>query len=399
MGAPPHSKVRQDIRELNHRVIEARREFHQHPELSWEEHDTQVRILRRLSAIPGLEDVRPIARTGATAFVRGNGEPCVVWRADIDALPVPEKSGLPFASQNPGVMHACGHDAHIAIALGIAELLAADPSALPGSVRFVFQPAEESCGGAEACIADGVLDVPHVARALGLHISADLAIGSVNVAPGPFIAAPTTFTLELSGLGGHAAAPHQAVDSVVVAAHLVTALQTVVSRSIAPMETVVLTVGKLEAGYRGNVIAESATLSGTIRTYTDAMRDLTIRRVEEIAAGVCAAFGASFTLAHDTTCPPLVNDDHVTSIVRAEAEAFFGAGHVVAAPSMGAEDMSVFLEARPGCYFWLGARNEAREIAGRHHDAAFAIDEDALALGVEFGARVIEANLRDLAQS
>ncbi len=379
------------------RLVETRREFHQFPELSWEENDTQVRILRHLNAIPGLEDIRPIARTGATALVRGADDACVLWRADIDALPVPEKSGLPFASQNPGVMHACGHDTHMAMAIGIAELLAGERESLPGSVRFVFQPAEESCGGADACIADGILDVPRVGRALGLHISADLPIGSINVAPGPFFAAPTAFTIELTGLGGHAAAPHQAVDTVVVAAHVVTALQTVVSRSTAPTETVVVTVGKLQAGYRGNVIAESATLTGTIRTYTPAMRALTIRRVEEVTAGICAAFGATFTFEHDTTCPPLVNDGHVTGVVTEQAVEFFGGDQIVGAASMGAEDMSVFLEARPGCYFWLGARNDAKGIMGRHHDAAFAIDEDALQLGVEFGARVIEANLRDLA--
>jgi amidohydrolase len=387
------------VRKLAPALVANRREFHQHPELSWEEYETQRRILERLNAIAGLEDVRPIARTGATALLRRDAHaPVVLWRADIDALPVPEQSGLPFASQNAGVMHACGHDAHIAIALGLAELLAAPGRVLPGTVRFVFQPAEEACGGSDACIADGVLDHPLVQRALGLHISADVPIGSINVAPGPFFAAPTAFTINIKGRGGHAAAPHQSVDSVVVAAHVITALQTVASRSVPPLDTVVLTVGKVEAGYRGNVIAPFARLQGTIRTYTDEIRQAVLERADRIIAGVCAAFEAEYTFAHDTTCPPLVNDPHIAELVAREAQGYFGPGSVLALPSMGAEDMSVFLRERPGCYFWLGARNEGKGIAGRHHDAEFAIDEDALAYGVEFAARIIEANLRDLAQ-
>jgi amidohydrolase len=268
---------------------------------------------------------------------------------------------------------------------------------MPGSVRFVFQPAEEAAGGADACIADGVLEAPSVARALGLHISADIPIGTINVAPGPFFAAPTAFTIEIAGRGGHAGAPHQAIDAVVVAAHVITALQTVVSRSTAPGEAAVLTIGKVQAGYRGNVIAPSAQLRGTIRTYTPEVRAATLARAEAIIAGVCSAFAATYTFAYETSCPPLVNDAVVTAVVEREARDFFGAANVLAMPTMGAEDMGVFLEHRPGCYFWLGARNESRGIAGRHHDSGFVIDEGALALGVEFAANVVTANLEELA--
>lgn len=382
--------VRPAIRRLEQQLIADRRHLHQHPELSWQEYETQRYLLDRLAAL-GLADVRPIARTGATALVEGaRPGPCVLWRADIDALPVPEKSGLPFASQNDGVMHACGHDAHMAIALALAAWAQAQRERLQGAIRFVFQPAEEASGGAAACIADGVLDNPRVAVALGLHISADIPIGAINLAPGPFFAAPTALRIEITGRGGHAAAPHQAIDAVVVAAHVITALQTVVSRSLPPSEQAVLTIGRVQGGFRGNVIAESATLTGTIRTYSTPIRDLLLRRTEEIVAGVCAAFGATFTLTHQTSCPPLVNDPAVTADVLALARDYFGQGRILGVPTMGAEDMSVFLEARPGCYFWLGARNEAKGIAGRHHDPAFVIDEDALPLGVEFGARIIE---------
>lgn len=369
--------------------------MHAHPELSWHEERTQQVILRRLREL-GLADVRPIARTGATGLVpaaTGNARPATLWRADIDALPVFEKTELPFASTNENVMHACGHDAHTAIALGIAELVQQQRATMDGNVRFVFQPAEESAGGAEACIADGVLDVPHVDRVLGLHISADIPIGAINVAAGPFFAAPTGFAIEITGRGGHAAAPHQAIDAVVVAAHVITALQAVVSRSVAPSETVVLTIGTVKAGVRGNVIADSARLTGTIRTYNTRVLEQVLEQAQRITSGVCSAFGATSAFTHRTSCPPLVNDEAVTGFVLAEAANFFGAGNIFSSPSMGAEDMSVFLEQRPGCYFWLGARNEPEGIAGRHHDSGFMIDEAALPLGVEFGLRLIERSL------
>jgi len=387
-------QVRSEVNAIARQVIETRREFHAHPELSWKETETQRRILERLRAIPGLSDVRPIALTGATALLKGaKGGRTVLWRADIDGLPIPERSTEAYVSQNEGVMHACGHDAHIAIALGLAELLAARREKLAGAVRFVFQPAEEASGGAQRCIADGVLDSPKVDRALGLHISADIPIGMVNVAAGPFFAAPTAFKATIEGRGGHAAAPHQSVDAIVVAAHAIVALQTVVSRSVAPPDAAVLTIGKLQSGFRGNVIAESATMTGTIRSYEDRVREVMLRRVEEILAGVCAAFGANYTFTHATSCPPLVNDPGVAAFVVEQTARLLGAANIVAAPSMGADDMADFLLARPGCYFWLGARNEAKGIAGRHHDPGFVIDEEALPLGVELGLRLIEGSL------
>jgi amidohydrolase len=389
----PQLPLRPEVQALRERVISTRRDFHEHPELSWEEKRTQSVVLERLRSL-GLSDVRPIAKTGATALVEGSKPgKCVLWRADMDALPVPEKSALAFASKTADVMHACGHDTHMAIALGLAEALNERRESLAGSVRFVFQPAEEAAGGAQACIDDGVLSAPNVDVALGLHISADVPLGAINVAPGPFFAAPTAFRITIEGRGGHAAAPHQSVDAVVVAAHVITALQTVVSRSMAPSDAAVLTIGKLTGGFRGNVIAESATMTGTIRSYTDAIRETMLRRTEEILAGVCAAFGASFAFDHSTSCPPLVNDPAIAAYVREKAEGYFGPANIMAAPSMGAEDMGVFLQERPGCYFWLGARNEANGIAGRHHDPAFMIDEEALLLGVEFGLRLIEGQL------
>ena len=327
--------MRDEVARIADAAIATRRDLHRHPELSWREERTQGVILDRLRAL-GLEDVRPLAGTGATALARGSREgPCVLWRADIDALPVPERTGLPYASQREGVMHACGHDAHAAIALGLAELAADARDSLAGAVRFVFQPAEEASGGAARCIAEGVLEGPRVERCLGLHVSADVPVGTINVAPGPFFASPTSLRIAIEGRGGHAASPHQSVDAVVVAAHVITALQTVVSRSLPPLESGVLTIGKVEAGFRGNVIADSAELRGTLRTYRERVRDRLLARVEEVCAGVCAAFGAAASVEHRTSCPPLVNDEGVTAFVRAAAERYFGAAPRTA-PGMGA---------------------------------------------------------------
>ncbi|MCC7366694.1 MAG: amidohydrolase [Dehalococcoidia bacterium] len=388
--SPLLKRVRPEVMAITPRITEVRREFHKHPELSWKEHRTGQAILTRLGEL-GLADVRPVAGTGATGIVQGGrGGPATLWRADIDALPIPERSGLPFASVNDGVMHACGHDTHIAIALGLAELLAARRDKLAGSVRFLFQPAEEHSGGAQACVADGVLESPDISRVLGLHISADIPLGAINVAPGPFFAAPTAFRVTINGVGGHAAAPHQSVDAIVVAAHVITALQTVVSRSAPPSEAAVLTVGRLNAGFRGNVIAESATMTGTIRTYSDAMLDLMLQRTQEVIGGVCAAFGASFDFLHNTSCPTLVNDPGVAGFVRETAGRLLGFENIHGTPTMGADDMGVYLKERPGCYFWMGARNEAKGIAGRHHDPGFMVDEDALPLAMELGLQLIE---------
>ena len=389
--------VRGAVARIADAVIATRRDLHRHPELSWREERTQGVILDRLHAL-GLEDVCPLAGTGATALARGSRDgPCVLWRADIDALPVPERTGLPYASEREGAMHACGHDAHAAIALGLAELAAGARDSLAGAVRFVFQPAEEASGGAARCIEEGVLEGPRVERCLGLHVSADVPVGTINVAPGPFFASPTSLRIAIEGRGGHAASPHQSVDAVVVAAHVITALQTVVSRSLPPLESGVLTIGKLEAGFRGNVIAASAELRGTLRTYREPVRDRLLARVEEVCAGVCAAFGATAAVEHRTSCPPLVNDEGVTAFVRAEAERYFGTAPR-AAPGMGAEDMACFLRERPGCYFWLGARWEGEGGPGRHHDSGFVIDERAIPLGLEFGMRLIEGSLAELAR-
>jgi amidohydrolase len=383
------------VRRLTGELVALRQDFHRHPELSWQERRTQEVLLERLQTW-GLEDARPIADTGATALVRGaHPGRTLLWRADMDALPIQERNEVEYASTVPGVMHACGHDGHMAIALGQARLLHDGRRELAGNVRFVFQPAEESAGGAQRCIEAGVLEEPAVDAALGLHIAADTPLGTIVVMAGPAFAAPTAIAVTIRGRGGHAAQPHQAVDAIVVAAQAVVALQTVVSRSTDPSDTVVLTIGTIEGGERHNIIAEQVRMRGTIRTFDNKVLERTLKRVEGVLAGVTAAMGAEYEFSHYTSCPVLVNDAAMTALVEREAKAFFGEESMLRRPpSTGADDMACFLERVPGCYFFLGAQPQERSRRFPHHHPRFDFDEKALTVGLEFALRLVEAYLK-----
>jgi amidohydrolase len=384
--------VRPSVRKLARDLVALRRDLHRHPELSWQERRTQEVVLDRLRAW-GLEDARPIADTGATALVRG-ARPgrTLLWRADMDALPIQERNEVEYASEVPSVMHACGHDGHVAIALGLARLIHEKRRSLAGSVRFVFQPAEESAGGARRCIEAGVLEEPAVDAALGLHIAADAPLGTIIAIVGPAFAAPTAIAITIRGRGGHAAQPHQAVDAVVAAAQAVVALQTVVSRSTSPADTVVLTIGTVQGGERHNIIAEQVRMTGTIRTFDAKVLARALERVEGVLAGVTAAMGAEYEFSHYTSCPMLVNDGAMTALVEREARAFFGEESVLRRPpSTGADDMACFLEKVPGCYFFLGAQPRQRSRRFPHHHPTFDFDERALTVGLEFALRLVEA--------
>ena len=396
MSAPPRRlpAARPNVRRLTAELVALRRDLHRHPELSWQERRTQEVVLDRLRAW-GVEDARPLADTGATALVCG-ARPgrTLLWRADMDALPIQERNDVEYASTVPGVMHACGHDGHVAIALGLARLIHERRKSLAGSVRFVFQPAEESAGGAQRCIEAGVLEEPAVDAALALHLGADAPTGEVVVMPGPAAAAPTAIAITIRGRGGHAAQPDQAVDAIVAASQAVVALQTVVSRSTSPSDAVVLTIGTMEGGERLNIIAEQVRMTGTIRTFDDRVLERTLRRVEDVLAGVTAAMGAEYELSHYTSCPVLVNDAAMTALVEREARAFFGEkGLLRRAPITGADDMACFLERVPGCYFFLGARPQQRSRRFPHHHPSFDFDERALTVGLEFALRLVEAYL------
>jgi amidohydrolase len=381
-------KARDAVRAIAGDAIALRRDLHEHAELSTQEHRTQRVIVERLRAL-GVEDVREVADTGVTAIVRGAAPgPNVLWRADIDALPLEESTGLPFASTN-GATHACGHDGHVAIALALAEVLQASRERLAGTVRFAFQPAEEHVGGAERMVKAGVMDDPKVDRTYGLHIWAGNPLGEVLVTPGPIFAAATHFRIIVTGRGGHAASPQETIDPILISAHIVVALQSVVSRSIDPAETVVLTVGRFQGGVRGNIIPNEVMMSGTVRRYDKAVLARVLRRMEEIIAGTTAAWGAEYRFDH-STLPACVNDPASAALVADVAAQFVGRDHVGETRVTGADDMSYFLDRAPGTYFLLGAAPRHVEHAYPHHHPSFDFDEACIPLGVELALRIIE---------
>ena len=377
-------------------LIATRRHLHMHPELSYEEHATAAMVAKRLRAL-GLEVTEGVGRTGVVGLLRGGGGdgPTVMLRADMDALPLVEDSSQSYVSQSLGVMHACGHDGHVSMLLGAATVLTAERARLRGTVKFCFQPAEEGQNGAGAMIEDGVLDNPTVDVAYGIHLWADLAAGKLAVAPGPIMAAVDQFTITVRGVGGHGAMPHQAVDPVIAAAHVVVALQTVVSRNTSPLQSAVVTVGTINGGTAFNIIAEHVTMTGTVRSFDRDVWDALPQQIERVLAGVTKGLGCSYALDYKRTNKATVNELASTQRVIEIASAYMGAENVVTegVKTMGGEDMSEYLERVPGCFFFLGARDEARGIVAPHHSPRFDINEAALPYGVELFRRLVHAHL------
>jgi amidohydrolase len=379
-----------DVAARRPRLVELRRYFHMHPELSNEEHATAATIAGHLREV-GLDVSEGVGGTGVVGLLRGGAPgPTLLVRADIDALPIEERNQSEYASRAPGKMHACGHDGHTAIALVLAEVLAARRAALHGNVKLAFQPAEEHASGAEAMVADGVLRDPAVDATIGLHLWSPLRVGEVIVQPGPFFASADLLTLRVRGRGGHGAMPHQNVDPIVAAAQIVLAAQTLVSREISPFHPAVLTFGTIQGGTAANIVADEVELRGTVRAYAPEDRVHLLRRLEELAEGVAGALRASAELELNTHCGPCVNDTAITERVRQAAVATVGAEHLFAGDGRQSvsDDMAVFLEAAPGCYFLVGVGNPERGIDAPHHSNRFDLDEDALPIGLEILARV-----------
>jgi amidohydrolase len=378
------------VRALVDDVVAVRRELHAHAELSTEEHHTQGVITGWLESI-GAEDVRPVADTGVTALFRGERPgPALLWRADTDGLPLKEETGLPFASLDGKAMHACGHDGHVAIALALATVLQRSRASLAGSVRLAFQPAEEHVGGAKRMIDEGIMRDPAIERVFGLHIWAGTPVGRALVQPGPVFAAATHFRIIIRGHGGHASSPHETVDPIVVSAHAITALQTVVSRAVDPAQTAVFTVGRIEGGVRGNIIPNQVMMSGTIRTFDAGVLKRVLQRADEILRGVTTAWGAEYQF-DTSTLPAVVNDAECAALAAGVASAFLGPDNVGHGRATGADDMAYFLEAAPGAYLMLGGGNEEQGIKYPHHHPKFDFDEACLPLGIELGLRIVEA--------
>ena len=387
--------------ELLAELVSTRRAVHCNPELSFFEKETAALVAARLGSLGGYEITEGVAPGhGVVALLRGGGGdgPTIALRADMDALPIQEEAGAKaFASRNPGVMHACGHDGHVAILLGVARVLAAAAPRLRGAVKLIFQPAEENShpelgpfGGAHEMVAAGVMD--GVDSLYGLHLWSYEPVGAIRVAPGPVMAACTTFHVEIKGEGGHGAAPQHCVDSVVVAAALVMQLQTIVSRSHDPLERAVLTVGAVSAGTAAapNVIPQTASLHGTARTFTSEARATTERRLREICAGVAATYGASIDVRVEHESPAVVNDQRCAERVVSAAKLVCpGQGRVTAAqPTMAAEDVSFFMNKAPGCFFFVGSAPGG--VAVSHHKPEFDIDERSLGVGASVLIQVVE---------
>ena len=372
-------------------MVSVRRELHRHPETSWNETGTAELIERRLVEL-GLEP-RRVCGTGVLVDVPGVGEGVrVALRADIDALPIAEETGLPFASRNPGAMHACGHDGHTAMLIGAAELLAADPP--PGPVRLIFQPAEEVGTGARALIEAGALD--GVAAIFGGHLDIHFPAGTIFVTPGPVAASTDLLRIRIAGRGGHAARPHETVDAVVVASHIVLALQHVVSRGIDPAEAAVVTVGRLQAGEVANAIAGSALLEGSIRAFKAEIRERLLAEAERIARGTAALHGAVAEVEIERGTPPVVNDERATALAREAALRVAGPERVAPLPgtNMAGEDFSFYQERVPGCYVRYGARPSGP--AHPNHSSRFDFDEAALGWGAAWLGEVARVAGRDL---
>ncbi|HEY7878125.1 MAG TPA: amidohydrolase [Gemmatimonadaceae bacterium] len=375
---------------LRDTVIGWRRHLHMHPELSFHEERTAQFVYDTLASFGGLELERP-TKTSVVARLHGvHPGPVLAVRADMDALPILERNEVDYASRTPGVMHACGHDGHTAMLLGAAKTLAQLREQLHGEVRFLFQHAEELFpGGAEEMVAAGVMD--GVDMVIGAHLWLPMPVGTVGVLAGRLMASPDVFDLVIHGRGGHAAAPHETVDVIAVAAQVVTNLQHIVSRGVDPIDRAVVSVTRIAGGTAYNVLPGSVELAGTIRTFDAALREEIPQLFERIVRGVSEAHGASYTLRFDRGYRPVVNDAAAVEFMRRVVARALGPDALAdARPSMGGEDFSAFLQRAPGCFFFIGARNEARGIVHPHHHERFDLDERALESGV---AIFIEAAL------
>jgi hippurate hydrolase len=377
--AVPHAVEKQFAPGDARRLVELRRDLHRHPELSWKEKETADKLAAALAAL-GITDVVRVAGTGLVARVPGRDRsaPIVAVRGDIDALPITENTALPFASENSGVMHACGHDVHASWAVGAAMLLARAPAA--GDVLVVFQPAEELGDGARAILESGAL--ANVAAIFGGHVDRRFEVGQVVAQAGALAASTDTFEIEIVGAGAHGARPHEAKDPIVAAAAIVTALQTLVSRRLDPAQPGVVTVGTINAGTASNIIPDRAHLTGTIRATTVAARTLLTRELERMVAAVAIAYGVTATTTLSGGTPPIVNPENMAAIAARAVTAVLGDAALVplGTTNMGGEDFAVYMETIPGCFMRIGAREPGGRVIAAHSPEYYAA-EGALFVG------------------
>jgi amidohydrolase len=379
-------------------LVEIRRGLHESPELGLEEDKTADAICGKLGELGIPYERRGTAVIGLVegAAPGAEGGRVVAMRADIDALPIQEATGATYASHNAGRMHACGHDAHTAILLGAARLLSESKGSMVGSAKLLFQPAEETVGGAAPMIAAGCLEKPRVDAVIGLHVQAYVPVGSVELKKGAFSGSSALLKVEIEGKAAHGAYPENGIDAILIAANVALSLNALVSRYVSPLDQAVLTIGRIQGGVAENVIASSVVMEGTLRTTSDATRELLIARARAVVEGVAASFGGTGKLHVEYGYAALVNDDRAVDLVAEVAGAMLGPGSVrwKEKPSMGVEDFSFFLKEVPGAFYNLGCGNPERGITAPIHSALFDIDEGCLAIGAALQAslalRIIE---------
>ena len=378
------------VADLHAEITAWRRDLHAHPELLYEVHRTAASVADKLKSFGCDDVVTGIGRTGVVGVIRGRkaGAKVVGMRADMDALPIEEATGLPYQSTVPGKMHACGHDGHTAMLLGAAKYLA-DTRNFAGTAVVIFQPAEEGGAGARAMLQDGLLDRFGIEEVFGMHNHPGLPVGHFAIRPGPAMASTDTIAIDLEGVGGHAAWPHEGVDTILVGAQIVNQLQSIVSRNVDPLEAAVISICMFQGGHTDNVIPQHVRLRGTARSLSAGVRDLLQKRVREVVEGTARLYGAKAELTYTTGYPVLVNEERRTAFAAAVAGEIAGTDKIVnGPPRMGAEDFAYMLQQRPGAFIWLGNGDSA----GLHHPA-YDFNDEAIPVGTSYWVRLAETAL------
>ncbi len=379
--------INKRIDEIFDELVEIRRDFHKHPELSENEFRTQSKIQEYLNEW-GIENY-VCAETGVVGIIRGKKPgKTVAIRGDIDALPIQEVNDVPYKSVNPGVMHACGHDVHGTIVLGIGKImkeLADSEQSIDGNVKLFFQPAEETVGGGERMVQEGCMENPTVDYVLGLHVMSYIDAGKVELKYGKLNASTDTIKITVKGKSGHGAYPDKGTDAIVIAGNVITALQSIVSRNISPLNSVVVSLGKISGGVKDNVIADEVKITGTLRALDDETRQFTKDRITDIVSNVAKAYGGEGLTSFGEGYKSLINDDEIVDVIKENAEQLLGKENIVFKdfPSLGAEDFSYFLDKAKGAFFHLGTGDSKRGITSPIHTETFDIDEESLKVGVK----------------
>jgi len=378
-------------------MVKIRRDFHMNPEFGMEEFRTRDKIIEYLETF-GIEYVTGIAGTGVVGIIRGKGEgKTIALRADMDALPIQDEKDVTYRSTIPGKMHACGHDAHMTVLLGAAKILKEKQEQLNGNVKLLFQPAEETIGGAKPMIEAGVMENPKVDAVLGLHVSSDISTGEIGVKYGQMNASSDTIKIILHGKSSHGAYPQDGVDAIMMAGQVLTALQSIVSRNVDPRNSAVVTIGTIRGGAQSNIIADKVELVGTVRTLDPNTRYLVISRIEKIVTQIADAMGGRAEFIREKGYTALINTDEIVDVVKENAEEILGLDkvHVIKQPSLGVEDFAYFAQEAPGAFYILGCRNEEKGIIHEAHYCLFDIDEDCLVIGAALQAQNVLSLLEE----